>query len=736
MSCRETIKKYAKKTHKNGGVYIAYGFLDTLNLAPKMLELFYETTHDMKDHAAATADMYDWLRTPDGIIASTLSIIPLAGVSAFANYFFPSKIASEKAIYRIWQMIRDAVKGIKNAVRGVKSGISAIRLLTIQNFAYLLMPVGFLLGFISAGNRIWNRCMTNARKDMQDDNDAIIKALDEWGTYAELDQPLPDNGSTGLQKHLYCFRKTPDGLFYIRPDENNLATAVEIYSATAPTVPGSQNQLPPLLNFSREIERKGLTPSFKLSIEQWRELLDNHPCLNDLDEDEGLSYAKLERSLPGNTPVDLRNFYGLRQTPDGLFYVYPDADNNPLIERIYAAGAPQLATFLRQINSLEPHTKSQPNIEQWRELLLDNTLDREYADFHNGLIDRKNNNYQSDGLKIRSYISASYGGFIDGLYMFMGLLTITAMSAQILLTVAAVSIFFSATCILTRLHEERDYQRTLLITQQKATLALIEKDIKIKESRLEIGTTSLEIEAAKTAFRNEYDALHETLHISKLDIFFMSLRQALIAYTALVCSVSAVALVSLLLFSSPLPQIVALLTVALGIVFLIGATINAVIQTRQYQEDQEQHYQANIVAIETNQFSELKISSTPAYPVFCWSDAYRACFSSIMKAIKFIFLTFALADTGEVYDSHNPLVWLLLAPATIISALVWGGRSLAKNRKELFGNELAVKNITRPDPDLDSSRGSIVSNGFFSQLNRDMTTPSPALPEATNTGMP
>ena len=668
----ERIQSTAKNLNADASIHSTYGFIDTGILGTNMIKYYYDITHTMESSSVSSAAMYDWLRTPEGILSASLGIIPFAFYSAFANSYYSAETAAGKAFYRSWQAFRDSVKGVKNAFSGTKSSITALKLLATQDYRYLLMPLGLLFGVMSLCNRAWNRNMINKRKDMMDDNKALIKALDEWGSFRRL-TALPESNDE-LKKHAHGFR-----------------------------------------------------------------LIQN-------SEDE---------------------------TQNGLYYISYNPETEKAERHRLHLNASEINAFLARLKASEDTNPLRPSILQWRNL-LPGIAEKHYAAFHQAITEKAKKNHQSKTTQRLAFASQAYAGFIDGLYMFMGLIAITAMSPEILLVVSCVSIFFSAACILTRMHEEKDYQNNLTISQQKTDLALSAKTVEIELAKLleikwklinhegtlsqqnfhelaawrnqQIKLNRLQTEADKALkaalghFNETRDKLYKLHRISTTDAVLVGLRHALAAYTALVCSVFAVALVSLLLFATPLPELVALATVTVGALLLIGSTIYALSMAKTHQANQEKHLRHKNDTIyqfienkknkpEAILFQEFPKENTkqktpslielgldiamPVYVLMCWTDIFRAFFSGVLKAFKFVFLSLSLLADPEALEHDSTLLWAIAIPAAVLLALTWAIRSLAKYSKDLFGNQ-SLEATTKPSS-ANGSDGSAADKGDLGQ---------------------
>lgn len=413
---------------------------------------------------------------------------------------------------------------------------------------------------------------------------------------------------------------------------------------------------------------------------------------------------------------------------NGLYYIGYHYETEKTTHTLIFSEKEKIDAFLTALHTdTKIKNKDRPTIQQWR-TLLPNAADNHFRAFLTGTQLRIQKNEQSKALQVMSYCSSAYGGLIDGLYMFMGLVSIAALPMPILMTVAAISFIFSITSILTRLHEEHLYQKTLRITQIKAEVALHEKDVEAKLAALvalDHEPTSLskkhalkeQVLIALDAFDTAQETLYQTNQLSIIDAIFIGLRQALAAHTAIVCSVFAVALISTVFFSTPLPAIVALLTAAIGVSLAIGLTIRSVYTTNIHTAEQNQkHTKKKTTTVEfiekikskpikdlfkdypdidteneTQNLRQLAFDvALPAYTFFSWTDIYRAFFSGVMKGIKLAFFGLEITDHTDAADNadlsiqHILVMSILFVPAMLILGFIWSGRQFAKYHKDLF----------------------------------------------------
>lgn len=79
------------------------------------------------------------------------------------------------------------------------------------------------------------------------------------------------------------------------------------------------------------------------------------------------------------------------------------------------------------------------------------------------------------------YASAAFGGTIDGIYMYLGVLTITyALNPYLYLSLLGLSLFYVAVRIITNIQEEKGFQDKLLRTQKEVELALLTRQVYLK----------------------------------------------------------------------------------------------------------------------------------------------------------------------------------------------------------------------------------------------------------------
>lgn len=143
--------------------------------------------------------------------------------------------------------------------------------------------------------------------------------------------------------------------------------------------------------------------------------------------------------------------------------------------------------------------------------------------------------------------SAAYAGVVDGLYLYMGVLGLSALAPQMFLAMSVCSTLFVVGCVLIRMYEEYDYQRKLTIEQLKIKLAIVGRELEellIKEVERLIeyarehegqfpAGTYINIDAKYQEFNQAKATLQSSVLLSSLSAALAGLKDGLAAYSAI-----------------------------------------------------------------------------------------------------------------------------------------------------------------------------------------------------------
>jgi hypothetical protein len=106
---------------------------------------------------------------------------------------------------------------------------------------------------------------------------------------------------------------------------------------------------------------------------------------------------------------------------------------------------------------------------------------------------------QDTDTRIFAFLAVGLGGAIDGLYLYVGVLSLAILSSPLLFYMVAMCVFYTVACIITRIYEEYDFQLRLLITQTKCKLVQnkqkrsMQRYLPCKKKRIRVQKTLLSL---------------------------------------------------------------------------------------------------------------------------------------------------------------------------------------------------------------------------------------------------
>jgi len=169
-----------------------YGFLDGIDIASKTLALFVPLL--------STSTLKIWALTHEGVYLSLMFVASIAVFSTLGNVFNGSQNNIEKTIFRLWQIMRDNIKGAKIAYKGIKNILALMRAWPSHDFKPMLLTFTIPLVLLFIINRLVTRCLSNQRKDAQTSNKALLKTLKNlWKAY----NLAPEGVAKNIAKQYY-----------------------------------------------------------------------------------------------------------------------------------------------------------------------------------------------------------------------------------------------------------------------------------------------------------------------------------------------------------------------------------------------------------------------------------------------------------------------------------------------------------------------------------------------------
>jgi len=381
-----------------------------------------------------------------------------------------------------------------------------------------------------------------------------------------------------------------------------------------------------------------------------------------------------------------------------------------------------------------------PHVLQWHHL-LNKKASRHFSTFTDHIAARLKINTttpnQAHNDRAACKRSVGYGGFVDGLYLFIPFVSLITFSPGALAVVALLSTAFIVAQIKTRIQEEEEFDRLFQISKHKTEFTLsikrlqdnmvqlIERNTELHDgtprdaaAHAEVEKRQLDADArldqAYLNVSNCYNVLQEKGEISDDDATLIGLRHGLAAHGAIVCGIFAASIISTHFFATLLPHFIIFLGVAASLLITVGLIFFIRDCAQEYNKQQKNelsHPDTLMPLIEkiklsrnTNilhdiehheAFARLSKPSWPNWYLSSWIEIFRGLGSGLMKGVKSMdfIVTFLIAtsDASEQHehDHNSPFVWLVLLPALIGCGLIWALRGLAK-----FSTKLSALDTT------------------------------------------
>ena len=322
---------------------------------------------------------------------------------------------------------------------------------------------------------------------------------------------------------------------------------------------------------------------------------------------------------------------------------------------------------------------------------------------------------QNDKDRYLAFLYSGIGGFIDALYLYVGVLTLTALAPYLLIPLASVCAFYTLASIVTRIYEEYEFQQKLIITQTKCSLAYQTKEIQLAFVQLMslTGKTDktaedlLLIEKLKNRlcssieeFEKQRKLLKDQTSIYLVSTLLIGLKHGLYAYSG-ISSVFFLVSAILILAGVSFPPLAIALAVSTGLVLIAAYVGNALYDHYQHKKNQntfdeteyqqllamkmqiEQHSEINLLSADQVNASLLNGLSAPAVPVYFyqeWWETIRSFFSGLSKGQKFVdFAGNPLQEVGE--DGHyldTPVMYILGALSALLFGFILALRALGR----------------------------------------------------------
>lgn len=336
-----------------------------------------------------------------------------------------------------------------------------------------------------------------------------------------------------------------------------------------------------------------------------------------------------------------------------------------------------------------------------------------------------------------SFAYAALGGTVDGLYLYFGILGLSSLSPPLAIVLVSLCVFYTVSCIITRMYEEYDFQLKLLVSQTKCQLAIVTKQLQstyeefcILKNNPDEAERLVALKAHLQSLISEFEEhrckLNEQVNQGYFSAMLFGLKNGLYAYGALASALFFA--VALLNFAGlALPPVLLLSIVSTGIAFMIGFIIHSLSNYQHLNKqpkDEERPYarlkeikdqlaqqEAQVFVDKEDFVASLKdglILDAPPVTYFQeWFEVFRSLFTGFVKGQKFMdFLCNPLQEMDAQAHYHDtPFMYVL----GVINAIGFGAilalRALTRGlgRKPLGDFDMATQLIVPMRLELDES---------------------------------
>ena len=528
---KDTLKA-GKVIHDQKLVYGLYGALDGLSCSFTMLKWLFDVLY--ANSPASSADMFhDFILTPEGIALLAIGAPAMICVAVIANYYEkkdnPTLIskAYKDAILGYWPYVRDAMKALKNGYRGVRNVVSFMNLLILtqcinQWMTYLFMPIGLVLGLLSMNNRMWLRWMRDERKAQEKSNAALLNRVEakRIALHVLFESPrAEDKKLDPVYSYSYVLSISPseDGqpgsktLYYV--DGKGNFTPVDVDDETISRLTGRIND--------QSLERftgKQLLDLLAESDEDCTYLLQKN-----YDSGRGLvTLATLQSDADGMGAPEgwegdyylfVQNFVEDNEAGKPAFFYVTKAGER---QRIALSNMETFQTNLTRTLTDKKHQSLVLNIEN--KAFLNEKIPEKYqlgtpkGDW-DALCSEVEDVFRAQDaaraanwLAPRAYLAELYNALLDSPYLYLGAVTLTALSPSFFIVVASLSLFYMLSCIICRLFDEYEAQCHFKASQAEVRLACCKREI-------ELLFDDLAHLSSDAAFNTEEDSLKRKLGV-------------------------------------------------------------------------------------------------------------------------------------------------------------------------------------------------------------------------------
>ncbi len=328
---------------------------------------------------------------------------------------------------------------------------------------------------------------------------------------------------------------------------------------------------------------------------------------------------------------------------------------------------------------------------------------------------------QSTAIRILAYFSAGYGGVVDGLYLYIGVLALSSLSPPTLIAMTVFCAIYFFACIATRMYEEYNFQQKLLISQAKIELAYEGKKLELLFNQLQELSANLAnfpenkefiknqdlaidlFEEAIADFKKRHDKLCSLTSSSYTTAFLLGVKNGLAAYGALA---AVLFVIGIAVSSFPPALLITVVVIGMGLFlgFIAHALINNYLEcAKQHEKKQKENtkppLELNLAELgklfknARKEVEDLKpeviksiildgmtVDPSPQFFFQEWFEVIRSFFSGMNKGVKAIDLTMNSLETpgadGHFHESSIMIGFMVISAS--LHALILALRALTR----------------------------------------------------------
>lgn len=299
-------------------------------------------------------------------------------------------------------------------------------------------------------------------------------------------------------------------------------------------------------------------------------------------------------------------------------------------------------------------------------------------------------------VQYKAMLSQVYSGVVDGLYLYMGAMGLTALAPPVFIAMAILCTVFTLTCIATRVYEEYDYQRKLRISQAKIEFAICGKELYELFTQVDELSESIlaQLNTKMAEFKDKKEILRQQLTLSYTSAMLAGMKNGLAAYGAITSIMFAVATVNAMLLA-PFPPAFLIMAVLAGVACLLGFTAHSLLQNYLHLSTQQEKIDKpiknlNDLLIDLKSKKELArndvfklepsaykdairgdicLDPSPQFFFQEWFEVARSFFSGLAKGQKSVDYTLnslqEIDEQGHYYDTP------VMLGLTVLSSFVY-----------------------------------------------------------------